>query len=498
MSEAGLDPVLAEYAPMGAAVLADAERWPLLTPSGARRLRALREHAAAPRWTHACGDRLDAADVAALEALAAELAQEAPPRPAGPSEPAWVAELVARVHATAPRYRRLVRERRGGGPGGGAPDRLADVTPVGRADLVADLAGFVPVDVPLARVLEGTSSGSTGAALVVPLHPRTLAAEVVLLQHLLAGCGVRWEPSVGGEDGPDGGPGLGRAGLVSLLAQPTAFTYASVMSGFGQAAMARLTLHPSAWRRPGDARALLEAVDPQVVSTTPWPLAQLCDLADAGAALHPLALVSGAAQLPVALRRRARDAFGAPVLDLYGLRETGPVAALLDPPGADGDDDGEGVHVVVPRRVHVEVLDAGGAPVAPGVRGEVVVTVDENPHLPLLRYRTGDTARLVSAGGRPALAGLRGRPSVALRDGAGAWVESVTTTQLLQAHGLRGWHLHQDVRGDVRLVVRAGDGDAAAARTSLQRLLGLPVALDSGGAGASRRTTCDLPGGSPA
>lgn len=487
----GLDPVLAEYAPMGAAVLADAERWPLLSAAGAERLRALREHPAAPRWTHACGDRLDSGDLAALEALAAELAagsgRDAPP---GGAEPAWVGELVARVHATAPRYRRMVREGRAGGPGGRAPDHLADVAPVARADLVADLAGFVPVDVPLARVLEGTSSGSTGAALVVPLHPRPLAAEVVLLQHLLEGRSVRWEPSTE------------RAALVSLLAQPTAFTYASVMSAFGQAAMARLTLHPSAWRRAGDPRVLLEALDPQVVSTTPWPLAQLCDLADAGADLHPLALVSGAAQLPASLRRRARETFGVPVLDLYGLRETGPVAVLAD--DGDGDGGGEGVHVVVPRRVHVEVLDAAGAPVAAGVRGEVVVTVDENPHLPLLRYRTGDTARLVRVRGRPALAGLRGRPSVALRAGDGTWVESVTTTQLLQAHGLRGWHLHQDAAGAVRLQARDGDGDAGAARASLRRLLGLPVDLEVVDAAAQepgapgRRTTCDLPGGAPA
>ncbi|TXR52239.1 AMP-binding protein [Quadrisphaera setariae] len=484
MSDAGLDPVLAEYEPMGAAVLPDEERWPLLVAAGAERLRALREHPAAPRWTHACGDRLDSGDLDALDALAAALAagsgRDAPP---GGAEPAWVGELVARVHATAPRYRRLVREGRAGGPGGRAPDRLADVAPVARADLVADLAGFVPVDVPLARVLEGTSSGSTGAALVVPLHPRALAAEVVLLRHLLEGCGVRWEPS------------SERAGLVSLLAQPTAFTYASVMSAFGQAAMARLTLHPSAWRRPQDARALLEALDPQVVSTTPWPLAQLCDLADAGADLHPLALVSGAAQLPAGLRRRATEAFGVPVLDLYGLRETGPVAVCAD---------GAGVHVVVPRRVHVEVLDPSGAQVAPGVRGEVVVTVDENPHLPLLRYRTGDTARLVRVGGRPALAGLQGRPAVALLSGSGERVESVTTTQLLQAHGLRGWHLHQDAAGAVVLRTRDGDGDAAAARASLQRLLGLPVALgtlDAAGQGPgspARRTTCDLPGGAPA
>ena len=55
---------------------------------------------------------------------------------------------------------------------------------------------------PLDRVLEGSSSGHTGAALNVPLHPVSVAADLVLLQHLVAGGGRRLAP----------GPGPARAG----------------------------------------------------------------------------------------------------------------------------------------------------------------------------------------------------------------------------------------------------------------------------------------------
>ena len=126
-------------------------------------------------------------------------------------------------------------------------------------------------------------------------------------------------------------------------------------------------------------------------------------------------MVNGATDLPPAVRDAVAATWGCPVIDLYGLRETGPLAASTD---------GDG-HVVVPRRVWVEILDEQGRPVPDGQRGEVVVTVDENPYLPLLRYRTGDTAALVArpprhgarrAAGPGAGALPRGRRVVALVD----------------------------------------------------------------------------------
>ena len=47
-------------------------------------------------------------------------------------------------------------------------ERLVDFPTISRRDLVADLAAFVPLDADLSRVVHGTSSGSTGAALVIP------------------------------------------------------------------------------------------------------------------------------------------------------------------------------------------------------------------------------------------------------------------------------------------------------------------------------------------
>ncbi|TGY83013.1 AMP-binding protein, partial [Cellulomonas shaoxiangyii] len=379
--------------------------------------------------------------------------------PAGPPDgpPSWVAALVARAHATVPRYRSAARA---GTSGASTP--LHALPTVTRADLVADLAAHVPVDVPLDRVLEGTSSGSTGAALRVPLHPRWVAADLLLLHDLVAAAGGTWFAD------PD------RLGLLNLVDQRTAFTYVSAMSAFPRPAgtpvplMARVNLDASAWRRPGDRERWLADVDPQVVSTSALPLLHLLELAGAGLELHPVAVVNGATHVTPAVRAAVRATWGAPLVDLYGLRETGPVAAALD----DGD------HVVVDRRVHVEVLDASGAPVPDGARGEVVVTVDENPYLPLLRYRTGDHAALRRDARGTVLVGLEGRAPVRFADAAGRWRPSVDATQVLQAADLLAWHLHQDATGGVRLTaVPAHPGAADRAARAVREWLGRPVDL---------------------
>ncbi|GEL99098.1 AMP-binding protein [Cellulomonas terrae] len=446
------DPALGEYTAMGAVALTDAERWPTLDADGLARVDAWRGRPDAPVWVHATGDRLDASDLAALEQVRV--------RPAGgPAEPAWVAELVARVHDTVPRWRRAAREGRSG-----PTTPLHDLPTTTRADL-ADAAAHVPLDVPLDRVLEGSSSGHTGAALNVPLHPVSVAADLVLLQHLVTAAGADWQPD------PD------RLGLVNLVDQRASFTYVSAMTAFGRPSdapvpvMARVNLDPSVWRAAGDRERFLSAADPQVISSSTLPLLRLLDLTRDGLDLHPVAVVNGATDLPPAVRDAAAAAWGCPVIDLYGLRETGPVAA-----SADGDG-----HVVVPRRVWVEILDDAGRAVPDGERGEVVVTVDENPYLPLLRYRTGDTAALVRDHRGTVLVGLQGRAPVRFLAADGSWHSSIDATQLLQAYGLAGWELVQAADGTVRLTALPLVGvtvDPAAAGDAIARWLDRPVRVE--------------------
>lgn len=395
---------LAEYVPGNAAVLTDAERWPALSAAGAARLDRVRTDPDAPLWTHVAGDRL----------TAAQHARAATPL----STRDWLEEHLATARRL-PAYRGMA-----------GLERLEDFPVISREDLVEDVSRFVPLDADLDLMVHGTSSGSTGHALVIPDHLEEVVRGFHLLRRLVAEQGVRWEPDPA------------RLALAHVVLQRQAFTYVSALPAFGDTVMARLNL-------ADEPHAFLEKHDPQVLTGHPTSLEAVL-----GLRLHPLAIVSSAMALTAALRAELEHAFRCPVLDVYALHETRAIAVSTD----------GGPHVLLDRRVHVEVLD-----------GEIVVTAGENPLLPLVRYRTGDSGRLTTHSGRPAIDGLEGRSAVTFTRRDGTRVPSVDLTQQLQAYGARGWTVEQDATGAVTAVVAGGDADAIG--RALGALLGGPVTV---------------------
>lgn len=407
------DPLrLADYVPFGQVALTDEQRWPGLSTAGRERLSRLEQHPHAPAWCHRVGHRLTPAE------------QQTATRQLPLDD--WLPQQLA-LARTLPAYRRHP----------GPLNDLADFPLIGREDLVDDIAAFVPPGADLSRMLHGTSSGSTGAALVMPDDPDELARGFHWLRGLV---GAAWEPVEH------------RLALAQTVFQRQAFTYTSVIPGFDEALMARLNLHPATWAGGSAQRdAYLRHTDPQVISGTPTSLEVLLEPALA-ATLRPLALISGAMTLTMPLRQALEAAYDCPVLDVYGLHETRPIAV---------SDDG-GPFVVAERRVHVEI-----------VAGEVVVTCGENQFLPLVRYRTGDYARLVTHRGRPALADLEGREATVFVSATGDAVPCVDLTQQLQAAGARGWNVAQDADGRVSAMIASGDRQRVS--ESLALLLGRPV-----------------------
>ncbi|QDE35699.1 AMP-binding protein [Microbacterium foliorum] len=420
--------VLAEYAPGEAAVLSDAERWPTLDAAGSARLSHWREHPDAPHWTHATGDRLTAEQVQRVR------------HPLSTDD--WLTDHLAAARRTL-RYR--------GMPTGCTLD---DFPTISRADLVDDLAAFVPLDADLSRMLHGTSSGSTGAALLIPDDVEEVARGFHLLVALAASAGA--SVTIDGE----------RMTVANLVFQRQAFTYVSVISSFAHRAMARLNLHPTSWRGLGARSRFLAEADPQILSGHPTSLAELLD-AGLDSVLHPAVIFSGAMALSAALRARLEAAFECPVVDVYGLHETRPIAARID----------DGPFRVLDRRVHVEVWDPRReVALPPGAMGEIVVTAGENPLLPLVRYRTGDYGRLVHLdGGAVGIADLEGRENTRFRAGDGTLVPCVELTQHLQAHGAQGWSIDQDAAGRVHAVIVGGDESGI--RSALGALLGVEFEL---------------------
>ncbi|HCS61780.1 MAG TPA: CoF synthetase [Microbacterium sp.] len=422
------DPLrLAEYAPGEAAVLSDAERWPTLDEDGARRLAHWRHHPDAPKWTHATGDRLTAAQI---ERVKTPLSTDN-----------WMTEHLAAARRTL-RYRGMAKH-----------SVLADFPTITRADLVDDIGAFVPLDADIDRMLHGTSSGSTGAALLIPDDVEEVARGFHLLVALAAASGAVVEPV--GE----------RLAVANLVFQRQAFTYVSVVSSFAQRAMARINLHPSAWPADGARERFLTNADPQILSGHPTSLAELVD-SELHELLHPVAIFSGAMALSAPLRRRLEEAFACPVFDIYGLHETRPIAVRTD----------DGPFRLLDRRVHVEVLDPSGRPAPENAVGEITVTAGENPLLPLVRYRTGDFGRLVRLDdGGIGLMDLEGRENTRFLAGDGSLIPCVELTQQLQAHGAEGWSVVQETDGSVHALIAGGD--VKAVRRALEALLSIPISV---------------------
>jgi phenylacetate-CoA ligase len=420
---------LAEYVPGSGVALTDAERWPTLDDAGRARLAHWRAHPDAPAWVHSTGDRLTAAQIDRVRV----------PLPTA----GWL-DGHLEVARNILRYRGLPGLR-----------RLEDFPVVSRAELVADIAAFIPLDADLDRMVEGTSSGSTGAALRIPDDVEEIARGFHLLVDLVRGRGVEWEPHPS------------RMALVNLVQQTQAFTYVSVISSFEHRAMARLNLHPAAWPEPGARVRYLADADPQVVTGNPTSLAALLH-PDLRGAVAPIAVFSGAMALSAPLRAELEAAFGCPVFDVYGLHETRPIAVRTD----------DGPFRVLDRRVHVEVVSADGVPVPDGHVGEIVVTAGENALLPLVRYRTGDFGRrVVLADGGVGIADLEGREHSVFTAADGSRIPCVDLTQQLQAHGALGWTVAQEASGAV--TARVVGGDTGAISAALRALLGREVPVAS-------------------
>jgi phenylacetate-CoA ligase len=416
-----VDYPVADYEPMAATALTDAQRWPLLTEGGAAMLSRLREHPNAPRYNHACGDRLTARARESLRSYRSRLA-------AGHTT-SWLPELISRVYRTVPRYRGLPE-----------PASLQEIPLTDRYDLLSQAAAHVPDDADLTDLIVYRTSGSRGPAATVPMTPRFCAQDLPAIEHVLAELGVTLE----------GGPT--QVSMVNVYAQPVAYQFASVSSYLNNAGVAKINLHESAWHAPGDQVSFLDSCAPELYTGNPISLAELATLP---LRTRPKAILSGALALGAGLRDRLETHFDCPVIDLYGITEVGLIAWRAD----------NGPHRLLPRDLRVEILAAAGTP------GEIAITCGENELLPLLRYRTGDHATLTEDG--TALVGLEGRAPVRFRAHSGAWVQSLELTHVLSPLGLVAWQLHQSEDASVTLTLHeAGSPNPRAAEAAAKSLLG--------------------------
>lgn len=426
-----------------------AERWPGLSAAGAAILRQMRDHPHAPYWRNASGHRLLPAEWPALQAferaVRAARIQQAPP---GHPEPDWLDGFLRRALTQVPACRAW-------GFDGQPPARFSDLPTTSRAELSSDITAFVPDDVALDRVINFSTSGTTGHPLLIASHPVVAARYRAFHERALARRGVTLEA------------GEGRVGVVLIGWQQTCFTYVSVTPTRAQSGLAKINLHPADWRHPDHRAAWLDAMQAEVYSGDPLSFAELLKLPTRH---RPRALLSTSMQLSDGLRAQLDSRFEAPVIDVYSMNEAGPIAAWE--PALEG-------HVLLQPQLKVEILDAQQQPVPLGQPGEITLTGGFNFCLPLIRYRTGDHAMLCRHGDDWVLRGFGGRPPVVFERADGSHFNNVELTHALKKLALPRWQVSQ--RRDLRVILALPAGLPTAVRdaaiTAVVTCFGPGVAL---------------------
>lgn len=169
--------------------------------------------------------------------------------------------------------------------------------------------------------------------------------------------------------------------------------------------------------------------------------------------------------------------FGCPVANGYGGRDAGFIAHEC-PHG--------GMHITA-EDVIVELLDAGGRPVADGEVGEIVVTHLATRDFPFIRYRTGDMAvrggACACGRGLPTLAEIQGRSTDFVVAADGTVMHGLSLIYVLrELRGVQGFKViqHDLYRTSVQVVADAAfNADTESAIVEgLRRRLGAAVRVD--------------------
>jgi phenylacetate-CoA ligase len=419
----------------------DEQRYPTLTEPGRQMLTWLREHPHAPRYTARCGNRLTHEGLQHVRAFDAEL-KSAPRGWTHLQIPTWLADYGARCFADVPFYRDY----------GAMPADFFAIPTTDRDDLSRAPWAFVPDSQPLDDLIVHATSGTTGHPLVIPSHPVAGACYLPLLKLALAQFGITLRA---------------RRGTVACILvgyQKRAYTYASVTPEMDDAGFAKINLHPDDWRAPAERARFLDACNPEIYTGDPIAFAELARLS---LTTRPRALLSTAMVLLPGLRDELQARFNCPVLDIYSMNETGPIAVGV----AEG-------HAILQHRLYVEILAEDGTPCAPGTRGEITLTGGINPFWFLLRYRTNDYASLEFRGNQPILVGLHGRPPIVFRGARGETINTLDVTAALKKFALPQFTLHQFADGALRLRVRGTRADAEKLRDALRALFGAAQAVN--------------------
>ena len=239
--------------------LADAKLFPLLTDAGDRMLRRLRQHPHAPRYNHRIGERLSAEGLANVRGFAITL--DAPTPWNSQRTPTWLPHFVARqANVMCHSYRQPIYAKKFL-----RPSRI-DARTIHRRRQPWD---FVPDTAPLDDLIVYTTSGTTGASLVLPAHPEVPNRYLPLFEHALAAHGVKIE---GGQE---------RISIIQVYAQDKTVTNCTIMSYFNGRGLCQKSISiptTGTTPTPADPIHFLNDCDPEIFTGDPFSFHTLMQL----------------------------------------------------------------------------------------------------------------------------------------------------------------------------------------------------------------------------
>jgi phenylacetate-CoA ligase len=424
----------------GVRFLNEAERYPLLTDDGRKLLKWMQEHPNAPKYNYQCGDQLTGEMLERVRAYEDQLRSSKNSWASGET-PDWVLNFAERCLLDVPFYRRR----------GGRAEDFSSLPACRRKDLENEQWAFVPDSQSLDDLIMYYTSGTTGKPFYILSHPEVSSKYLVKLRSALEKVGVRLEG------------GTGRVSIITPCAQSSSLTYATVSSFLGEAGFVKINLNPSEWRNSDDAAKFIDDCNTEIFSGDPLSFLALAKLP---LQTRPKALVSSAMTLMPALKRELEERYQCPVVDAYSMNESRFIAAKIE---HDYD--------IIAPDLFVEILDEEGNPLPAGVRGEITLTCNRNPFLPLLRYRTGDYAALSFEGGSPRLREFEGRQPVLFINAQGQAINNIEVTYALEPFPLSQFSLHQNRDQSLLLKLRGNSVDEKRIEAALKKLFGAAQVL---------------------
>lgn len=338
------------------------KRNPLITAAGFRNFLWLKQHACAPIWNFATGDRVEQNDIKEYHAFYERLGVSRKKRDNTP--PPEIINWVKGLRDQVPAFWKQIPE------GFDVEKNWGDIPTLGREDIAERVETLVPLNADLSRMIVYDTSGTTGHAIVVPHHPGAMAKVPAMMAFVMDCYKIT----------PAFNPHI--TACFNVCAQSNTVVFPNVLTVWQEAGFAKINFHHNYWRSEKDAQVFITDSAPMFLTGDPVGFAEMMRWEIKA---KPRAIFSTALTMPAALKKKLESAYHCPVIDWFSITEVGPIGYICPK--------NNGFHLL-PHDLHIEIVDESGHPAPERERGEIVVTGGRNPYLPLLRYRTGDWARI--------------------------------------------------------------------------------------------------------